>query len=108
MSAPRYPGLVRRKLLIVALLSVLVEAVVVANRRGRFLAVDTVVRCRQGHLSTTMWIPGASVKSIRLGWWRFQRCPVGGHWTLVTPVYVSELTDEQRRLAAAAHDVRLP
>jgi hypothetical protein len=101
-------GSVRKKILVAALLSVLVEAVVVGSRRGRFFAVDTVVRCRHGHLFTTMWIPGASVKSVRLGWWRFQYCPAGGHWTLVTPAYVSELDDDQRRDAAAVHDVRIP
>jgi hypothetical protein len=99
---------VRRKLLAAAVLAVVVEAVVVANRRGRLFAMDTIVRCRQGHLSTTMWVPGASLKAVRLGWWRFQRCPVGGHWSLVTPAHVSELTEEERRTAGAVHDVRLP
>jgi hypothetical protein len=98
----------RRKVLVAVVLSVLVEAVVVGNRRGRFLAVDTVVRCRRGHLYTTMWVPGGSLKALRLGWWRYQRCPVGGHWAMVTPARVSELTDEQRRVAATVHDLRIP
>jgi hypothetical protein len=85
-----------------------VEAFVVARRRGSLLAANTVVRCRDGHLFTTLWIPGASVKAVRLGWWRYQRCPVGHHWSLVTPVRVSEMTQEERRIAAGSHDVRLP
>ena len=47
-------------------------------RAGYRFGTRTVVRCRQGHLFTTVWIPGASLKSLRLGWWRWQYCPVGG------------------------------
>jgi hypothetical protein len=74
---------------------------------GRF-GGNVAVRCRQGHLFTTIWIPGASVKALRLGWWRLQRCPVGRHWSLVRPVRESELSEEQRREAAAHRDLRLP
>ncbi len=28
---------------------------------------DVIVRCRDGHLFMTTWIPGASLKAIRLG-----------------------------------------
>jgi len=76
--------------------------------RGLPIGGRLVVRCRRGHLFTTLWIPGASVKALRLGWWRFQRCPVGGHWSLVTPVRVSELSDDERLLAAEHRDIRLP
>ncbi len=84
------------------------EAAVLARRRGFLVGLDTVVRCRRGHLFTTWWAPGASVKAVRLGWWRLQRCPVGHHWSLVTPVVASGLTEEERRSAAAHHDRRLP
>jgi hypothetical protein len=84
------------------------EVVVLVRARGRVLAATTVVRCRAGHLFTTVWIPGASLKAIRLGPWRYQRCPVGRHWTLVTPVRVDELTDDERREAAAYRDRRIP
>jgi hypothetical protein len=84
------------------------ETAVLAKRRGRVLAAETIVRCRRGHLFTTLWIPGASLKSLRLGWWRGQRCPVGHHWTFVTPVDVATLTPEARAEAARTHDVRLP
>ncbi len=81
----------------------------VARRRGYSgIGGDTVVRCSKGHLFTTIWLPGASLKSIRLGMWRSQHCPVGHHWALVTPVKDSELTDDDRRIAAEHHDVRIP
>jgi hypothetical protein len=67
-----------------------------------------VVRCRKGHLFTTIWVPGVSLKSARLGWWRFQRCPVGKHWVLVTPVRRADLTPEEQRSAAEATDIRIP
>jgi hypothetical protein len=98
----------RKRKLGIALLMFLAEAVVVARRRGYLFGVNTVVRCRSGHLFTTMWVPGATVKALRLGWWRFQRCPVGQHWTFVTPVNASELTESERVLAGQVHDVRLP
>jgi len=99
----------RRKVnLGVAALMFLAEAVVVARRRGFLFGVNTVVRCLSGHLFTTVWVPGASVKALRLGWWRLQRCPVGKHWSFVTPVNASELPARQRQLAAESHDVRIP
>jgi hypothetical protein len=76
--------------------------------RGYPMGGNLVVRCRQGHLFTTLWLPGVSVKSVRLLWWRLQRCPVGGHWSLVTPVRPSELTEDERRLAQSRRDVPLP
>jgi hypothetical protein len=69
---------------------------------------NVVVRCHQGHLFTTLWIPGVSVKALRLGWWRIQRCPVGHHWSLVTPVNPNGLGENERRSAREHHDVRLP
>ncbi len=67
-----------------------------------------IVRCGQGHLFSTIWIPAASVKSLRFGMRRFQRCPVGRHWTIVTPVRLSELSDDERRAAEANRDIALP
>src|SRR5262249_59103682 len=61
-----------------------------------------VVRCRRGHLFTTLWIPGVSFKALRLGWLRVQRCPVGNHWSIVTPVRESELSGRQRRAAGGS------
>jgi hypothetical protein len=89
------------------LAAVLLEVGALWLRSGRF-GGNVVARCRQGHLFTTIWIPGASVKSLRLGWWRVQRCPVGHHWSLVRPVRKSRLTEEERREAEERRDIRLP
>lgn len=76
--------------------------------RTRRVGGNVIVRCRDGHLFTTLWIPAASVKALRLGWWRVQRCPVGRHWSLVTPVNPETLTEDERRSAREHRDVRLP
>ncbi len=97
----------RRRLIIVTAASVGVEAGGLWLRAGR-IGGRVVVRCRDGHLFTTVWIPGASLKALRLAWWRFQRCPVGSHWSLVTPVRASELSEAERRLAGEHRDTVLP
>ena len=76
--------------------------------RGYRFGGRVVVRCRNGHLFSTIWIPAASVKSLRLGPWRIQRCPVGRHWTVVTPVRRSTLSDEQLQAADGTRDTPLP
>jgi hypothetical protein len=93
---------------LVAVVAILLGGSIVARRLGYKVGGNVVVKCRQGHLFTTIWIPGASLKAIRLGWARFQRCPVGKHWTLVTPVRDSDLTIEDRKIAAQHRDVRIP
>jgi hypothetical protein len=93
--------------LLVAAVGLAVEALTLLSR-GYGIGGNVIVRCREGHLFTTIWIPGASVKSLRLGWTRFQHCPVGRHWSLVTPIPVSELTEDERRAADQRHDVRVP
>lgn len=77
-------------------------------RRSGSIGGDVIVRCRSGHLFTTLWVPGASVKALRLAWWRFQWCPVGRHWTLVSPAQRDDLGDEEREAALRVHDLRLP
>ena len=84
------------------------EAVVVTRRRGSFFRARTIVRCRRGHLFTTIWIPGGSLKAVRLGPWRLQRCPIGKHWSLVTPVNMAKLSEEDREFALSRRDTRLP
>lgn len=69
---------------------------------------NTIVRCTKGHLFTTIWAPGISFKSIRLGMTRLQHRPVGHHWAIVTPVKESELTGEERQIASGHHDIRMP
>jgi hypothetical protein len=96
---------VRKLAVVVGVLSV---GTVVARLLGYKIGGNTVVRCRKGHLFTTIWIPGASLKALRLGWARYQRCPVGKHWTLVTPVKESDLTADERRAASQVRDIRIP
>ena len=86
----------------------IVGGTLVARLLGYKLGGNVVVRCRKGHLFTTIWIPGVKLKALDLGWARLQRCPVGKHWTLVTPVKDSDLTDEERRFAEQHHDVWIP
>jgi hypothetical protein len=100
------PGRFRRTA-IMAGSDVLVEAVALRIRSGR-LGGNVVVRCSRGHLFTTIWIPGGSLKSLRFGWWRYQRCPVGHHWSVVTPVKTMDLTEQERRTASETRDVRVP
>lgn len=69
---------------------------------------QTIVRCSRGHLFTTLWIVGSSVKAVRLGFKRYQRCPVCEKWRIVVPVPDSELTDDDRRDAAQHRDSSLP
>jgi hypothetical protein len=71
-------------------------------------ALNLVVRCRTGHLFTTIWIPGASLKAVRFGWWRLQHCPVGKHWSIVAPVKETELSNGEKLAARGHKDVRLP
>jgi hypothetical protein len=96
---------IRRALLIT--LGLLTELVPLW-RRGYRTGGNVIVRCRRGHLFTTIWLPAVSVKSLRLGVWRLQRCPVGNHWSLVTPVRRDALTADERQAAAATRDIRLP
>lgn len=93
---------------LIIIIAAIVVATVVVRLRGYRIGGNAVVRCRQGHLFTTLWVPGASLKSIRLGWWRLQRCPVGKHWSLVTPVKESELTEDEKRIASEQKDIRIP
>jgi hypothetical protein len=97
----------RRRVGLIASVAMLVETAGLWVRARR-IGGNVIVRCRAGHLFTTIWIPAASVKALRLGWWRVQRCPVGKHWSLVTPVKAYELTEDERRFAREHHDVRLP
>ncbi len=73
-----------------------------------FKRYERIARCRDGHLFTTIWIPGASLKAVRLGLRRWQRCPVGRHWTTVERVDESTLDDASRAAARGVHDARVP
>ena len=88
--------------LIVGLVAVVIIAVVVlinliARSRGYSIPGNTIVRCIKGHLFSTTWIEGTSLKAIKLGpRTRYQHCPVGDHWAIVHPVKDEDLTDEER------------
>jgi hypothetical protein len=100
-------------LTVVIAAGVVVVIAVAGGRAGRArgyegMGGDTIVRCSRGHLFTTLWVVGASVKAVRLGYKRYQRCPVCKKWRIVVPVPDDELTDDDRRVAAEHHDTRLP
>jgi hypothetical protein len=93
-----------RRTIVAGLAAVAVETAALWLRSSR-IGGNVVVRCRERHLFTTIWIPGASVKALR---WRFQRCPVGPHWSWVTPVRESELAPAELALARERRDMRIP
>jgi hypothetical protein len=74
-------------------------------RASRF---DRIVRCGDGHLFTTIWVPFVSFKSVRLGGTRLQRCPIARHWSRVTPVDEATLTPDEIAEARRHHDLRIP
>jgi hypothetical protein len=92
---------------VVAFALLVAETVAVWVRTGR-PGGNVAVRCRSGHVFTTIWIPGVSLKSVRLGWWRIQRCPVGKHWSIVSPVKESDMSLLERLSARRHQDLRIP
>jgi hypothetical protein len=94
---------------IVVIIVAIVGLTIYTRRKGyKGIGGNTIVRCREGHLFTTIWVPGASFKAIRLGFTRYQRCPVGDHWTFVVPVKDDTLTDSEKRFASQHHDSMIP
>jgi len=73
-----------------------------------FKSFDRAVRCRDGHLFTTIWIPLGSLKAVRLGNRRYQRCPVGRHWSIVRPLDPATADPADLAAAATVHDLRIP
>lgn len=72
-----------------------------------FERFDRPVRCKDGHLFTTIWIPGGSLKAARLGRRRYQHCPVGHHWTTVARLDRDTADPADLAAAAAVHDIRI-
>ncbi len=95
---------------VVATITAAIALGTIAARRAGYSSIPgwTIVRCRDGHLFTTLWIPGASVKSLRLGLVRFQYCPVGKHWTSVRPVKDAQLTQDELIIAGQHRDIPIP
>jgi hypothetical protein len=98
----------RRRKRLGILAAALVAETIPIWRHGYGIGGNVVVRCGKGHLFTTIWLPGASVKALRLVSRRFQYCPVGHHWSLVRLVRESELSGKQLRVARERKDVRIP
>ena len=73
-----------------------------------FEGFDVPVRCSAGHLYTTIWMPLVSIKAMRLGWQRWQFCPVGHHWATVRRLDDGSASDQDLATAALTHDVRIP
>jgi hypothetical protein len=67
-----------------------------------------IVRCSQGGLFESKWIPLISVKAVRLGRRRWQRCPVHRRWEMVQRVDEQTLSDQDRAEAARYPAGRLP
>lgn len=97
-----------RPAVVVTGIAVITVSTLAARRLGYHVGGNVVVRCRHGHLFTTLWIPGVNLKALDLVIARLQRCPVGRHWSLVVPVRDGELTTAQRRQAAQHHDLPIP
>jgi hypothetical protein len=98
----------RRRLIVAGIIAGYVAGTIIAIRQGYTFGRNVTVRCRRGHLFTTVWIPGGSVKALRLGYWRVQWCPVGRHVDLVRLVKEADLTEAERSFAAAHHDIPVP
>jgi len=77
--------------------AVVIVKLLVARANGRPMVTGKIlVRCSRGHVFTTTWSPFGSLTSVRLGFARLQRCPVGQHWSLVRPVKEGGVPDERR------------
>ena len=94
--------------IVAALLALDVLGTLAARARGYRFGRQTLVRCHSGHLFTTIWIPGGSLKALRLGWWRVQFCPVGRHWSIVSPVREADLSLREKLAARKHTDIPIP
>ena len=68
---------------------------------------DKPVRCSSGHLFTTIWVPLGSFKALRLGFRRYQYCPVGKHWAMVSVVKDEPENQADVDAASKVHDIRI-
>jgi hypothetical protein len=93
---------------VVVVVGVIAGGTVAARLLGYKLGSNVVVRCRQGHVYSTIWIPGVKFKGLDLVVARVQRCPVGKHWSLVVPVREADLTEGERQFARDHHDLPIP
>ena len=68
----------------------------------------TIVRCQSGALYSTIWIPMASFKAVRLGDTRLQRCPVHRKWKRARRVDPATLSAAVRAAAEQVQDIGIP
>ncbi|HKN96738.1 MAG TPA: hypothetical protein VJX10_06455 [Pseudonocardiaceae bacterium] len=95
-------------LAVVILAVVAVRAARMSRSRGYRFGRDVIVRCRDGHLFTTTWVPMMSFKAVRIGLVRIQHCPVGDHVTAVRLMRDEDLTPAERLEAGRHHDSGVP
>ena len=102
------PGFIVGGVVLVVVVLAMVAVTRSLRRRGYSgVGGEAVVRCAEGHLFSTTWVPGASLHAVRLGATRrYQRCPVGSHWSVVHLVPDAELTDDERLGASANRPAR--
>lgn len=100
-------GLIIGLLVLVVVVGLAVYSAVGRRADGQ-RTFDHIVRCKDGHLFTSTWIPGFSLKAVRLGTVRYERCPVGRHWSTVSRVDESTLTADEIARARAVHDSAIP
>ena len=95
-------------LALVIFTGVAIKVARMSRQQGYRFGRDVIVRCRDGHLFMTTWIPMVSFKAIRLGLVRVQYCPVGDHVTPVRLVRDEDLTPAERLAASRFHDNGVP
>ena len=79
-----------------------------SRTQGYRFGQDVIVRCRDGHLFMTTWIPMISFKAIRFGLVRLQYCPVCDHATQVRLMRDQDLTPAERLEASRHRDNGVP
>ncbi|HEY7271842.1 MAG TPA: hypothetical protein VH502_03835 [Actinoplanes sp.] len=95
-------------LAVVILAVVATRAARMSRSQGYRFGRDVIVRCRDGHLFTTTWLPMMSFKAIRIGLVRIQHCPVGNNVTAVRLMRDEDLTPAQRLEAGRHQDSGVP
>ncbi|WP_034087224.1 hypothetical protein [Streptacidiphilus albus] len=67
-----------------------------------------VMRCKDGHLFETPFLPMVSLKAVKLPRGRYQRCPVDGRWGICDLQFTAELSEDERDEAHRNRTSRLP
>ena len=84
-------------IILVVVVGVMLVLNLVIRHKDYGIPGKIAVRCSKCHLFRTTWVVGGSLKAVRLGpSTRYQRCPVGGHRSIVHPVKEKDWTTEDR------------